>query len=237
MGRLLKLKYMARLFVSYRRSDTGRFADALTERLSAFQMNAVFEDREDIALGANFADEIRSALSDCQAMLVLISNSWLAPAQGGQQSRLFDRADWVRREIEMALTMRVRLVPVLFDRTPMPAPGQLPASIRSLVQFNGFELSTEQLDADLDTLASRIEEMLVRQSARPPAFPGSSRDPVLTQLFTTWLTLGLITPVTALTHTLPENFYWFPGAMAFAAFNWWMYRRAVLVQWHARDAS
>src|SRR6185295_8703836 len=106
---------MARLFISYRRSDTGAYADRLVARLSAFQFQAIFQDREDIDLADNYADQIRAALATCDAVLVLVGPGWTIAQDRAGNKRLDLPTDWVRREVTLALSMGVPIVPVLFD--------------------------------------------------------------------------------------------------------------------------
>ena len=68
---------MARLFLSYRRSDCGAYADRLARCLAALQFDAAFLDRDAVGPGENFADRIRSSLSHCSAVLVLIGHGWI----------------------------------------------------------------------------------------------------------------------------------------------------------------
>jgi hypothetical protein len=81
---------VARLFISYRRSDTGAYADRLENRLAQFQFESVFLDRDDIGLAENYADTIRTALARSEAVLVLIGPTWatVADASGAPVSAI-----------------------------------------------------------------------------------------------------------------------------------------------------
>jgi hypothetical protein len=68
---------IARFFISYRRGDsaghTGRLNDAPTQW---FGHDVLFRDIEDLAPGVDFAAELERALSECNAMLVVIGRTW-----------------------------------------------------------------------------------------------------------------------------------------------------------------
>jgi hypothetical protein len=218
---------MARLFLSYRRSDTGAYADRLAARLARFQFDAIFQDREDIALADNYADRIRADLSQCDAVLVLIGRSWTEARDAAGQRRLDDPADWVRREIALALSMRLKVIPVLFDAARVPAAGELPAGLAPLATAQGYDINGNYFDRDADDLASRLEQVLVA-SARIVATPQSPvPNRVLGQLQAIWVTLCAITIAVSIAPffvpILPQFFWLFPGTMTVAAFFWWLY--------------
>src|SRR5262245_10360440 len=163
---------MARLFLSYRRSDTGAYADRLAQRLNAFQFDSVFIDREAIDLGDDYADRIRSELPRCAAVLVLIGPAWLDAKDAAGQRRLDNPADWVRREVAIALAQDLRVIAVLFDspRKPSQAQAELPPDIRALASKNDYAIDGNYFDRDADYLCRRLEQQLVvadRAAARP----------------------------------------------------------------------
>lgn len=94
-----------RIFLSYRRKDSsghvGRLFDAL---VAALGRDSVFMDIDTLAPGQDFVQEVDGALSHCSAMLVLIGPGWLSIRDASGQRRLEDGDDYVRIEIERALT-------------------------------------------------------------------------------------------------------------------------------------
>lgn len=218
---------MARLFISYRRADTGAYADRLAARLELFQFEAIFQDREGIELGDNFADQIRSALSRCDAVLVLIGERWTA-VDGTGQSRLADPADWVRREVALALSLGLPLIPVCFDSARVPAGATLPRELTALGTAQGYDINGNYFDRDADDLGRRLEQLLVargRSSSERPAADVTAN--LLRQLRAIWMVLGAVTLALSIApvfvRALPQFFWLFPGSMALAAFLWWLY--------------
>ncbi len=144
---------MPSVFISYRRDDSageaGRLADALEAR---FGKERVWRDVEDIPAGEDFAHEIDRALAKADTLLVVIGREWLAVHKATGQRRLDDTQDFVRLEIESALAHGIRVLPVLVRGTPMPAPDELPESLRPLARIQAYELSDSRWDYDVRRL-------------------------------------------------------------------------------------
>lgn len=131
---------MAEIFISYRRSDAGGHARALHEYLSGrFGAAHLFFDRETIEGGDDFPERLRQGVEGCAALLALIGPDWLdATAAGGR--RLDDPGDFVRREIALALDRGKRVIPVLFDDTPVPPADRLPEALKPLAARDALPL-------------------------------------------------------------------------------------------------
>ena len=116
-----------RIFISYRRADTANQAGWLADRLAGhFGRSQVVRDVDSIQLGNDFADVIAAAVTSCDVLLALIGHQWLAAAPGGD--------DYVRVEIESALTRGVQVIPVLVDGARMPTAAELPPGLALLAQ-------------------------------------------------------------------------------------------------------
>src|SRR5688572_3433982 len=115
-----------KIFISYRRADSmghaGRLFDALQEH---FGRDNVFMDLSGIDSGADFAAVIQQAIGSCDALVAVIGDQWLTCADGTGR-RLDSPDDFVRREVAAALDRGVPVVPVLVERTAMPAADTLP---------------------------------------------------------------------------------------------------------------
>ena len=225
---------LARVFISYRRSDTGAYADAVAQRLAAVQFESVFQDREDIALADNYADRIRQGLAESDVVLVLIGPSWLTVRTHAGGRRLDDENDWVRREVALALELHKPVVPVLFDGARVPDVQSLPVNLVALATTQGYDVNGNYLERDLDDLARRLERDLVaarasrddRQAGAAAQRAGSSPD-FVRQLQVIWIALGVLTLGLAIAPyfapALPRLFWVFPATMTIAALFWWLY--------------
>jgi predicted ATPase len=170
-----------RVFLSYRREDSaghaGRLADHLLDR---FGQGSVFVDVESIEAGADFSAEIEGAISDSEAVLVVIGPGWLDAKATSGTRRLDEPADFVRREIEAALASQVRVVPVLVGGASMPTETELPPSIAPLSRRNAVELQDrrwrEDVDALIDVLEGRGRGALGNLPPQPTPFLGRDRE-------------------------------------------------------------
>jgi CHASE2 domain-containing sensor protein len=163
-------------FISYRRDQSAWPArilrDALTKR---FGEGSVFMDLESIEAGADWPRRIDDAISACGAILVLIGPHWLDARDRHGERRIDDPADWVRLEIEAALRQPdIVLAPVLLDGAAMPAPEELPESIRTLTNRNSIAITADAwgdvVDRVVDSIGrGRIRDHLSQTRATPHA--------------------------------------------------------------------
>jgi hypothetical protein len=159
----------AGVFISYRREDAAYPAGWLYDRLVAhFGERRVFKDVNSIPLGADFVEEINTAVGSCAALLAVIGNRWLTATGDDGQRRLDDPADFVRLEIEAALQRGVRVIPVLVDQARMPRAAELPASLEQLIRRQALELSHSRFTSDTSHLLE-VLDTVVGQVAAPSA--------------------------------------------------------------------
>ena len=127
-----------KVFISYRREDSRHVADRIYDRLAAhFGRDTIFKDVDSIPLGADFRTKLQEAVEQSGVMIVVIGDHWLKLTNKTGQRRLEDENDFVRMEIQMALQLRIPVVPVLVDGASMPAINALPASIGELTFQQG----------------------------------------------------------------------------------------------------
>lgn len=126
-----------RLFLSYRRADSPHVAGRIYDRLVAhFSRESIFKDVDSIPFGVDFRKTVEEALASCSVVLVVIGRNWCSAVNADGSNRLQDPADFVRLEIEGALRLGVRIIPLLIDDATMPHADHLPASLRELVFRN-----------------------------------------------------------------------------------------------------
>ena len=105
-----------RIFISYRREETAYPAGWLYDRLAdRYGGGQVFKDVDSIQLGDDFVEVITRAVGSCDVLLALIGDRWLTITDQDGRRRLDDPDDFVRLEIEAALTRNVRVIPILVD--------------------------------------------------------------------------------------------------------------------------
>jgi hypothetical protein len=157
-----------RIFLSYRRQETawaaGRLDDALVQHFPAEQ---VFKDVDSIEPGEDFVERITAAVASCDVLLALIGPQWVTITDENGRRRLDDPKDWVRLEIETALTRKIRVIPILVDDARMPSATQLPITLAALVRRNAVEINPETFDTK--RLITAVHKTLAEERARREA--------------------------------------------------------------------
>ena len=147
---------MPRIFISYRRDDSGKMIGRLYDGLvNEFGRESVFRDIYSIEAGRDFAQVINDSLKSCEVCLAVIGEHWLDKSAAGLP-RIHDPADFVRMEIETALKLKLRVVPVLIDPAVLPAESALPESLRPLLQRQKANLSDERWGDDFPRLVDSL---------------------------------------------------------------------------------
>jgi TIR domain len=170
-----------RIFISYRREETSYPAAWLYDRLAErFGSGQVFKDVDSIQLGDDFVEVIHRAVGSCDVLLALIGDQWLTITDHHGRRRLDNPDDFVRVEIEAALTRNVRVIPILVEGAPMPRPEELPESLARLVRRQALELSPERFEFDTNRLLKVLETTLdeVRRTQGEMTSPAAPAAPV-----------------------------------------------------------
>jgi glycerophosphoryl diester phosphodiesterase len=137
-----------RVFISYRRQETAWPARQLYDLLVAeLGANRVFKDVDNIEPGDDFVERIQSAVGSCDVLLALIGPQWLTITDATGARRLDDPEDFVRIEVETALTRDdVRVIPILVDNAKMPTPQELPKGLAALTRRQAVEINPVNFD-------------------------------------------------------------------------------------------
>jgi len=100
-------------------------------------------------------------------LLALIGERWLTITDEKGRARLDNPKDFVRLEIEAALTRNVRVIPILVEGARMPRPDQLPPSLAKLARRQALELSPSRFESDTSRLHQVLDRALADVNARP----------------------------------------------------------------------
>jgi tetratricopeptide (TPR) repeat protein len=158
---------MARIFLSYRREDSGGWAGRLYDRLSQrFGDEHVFMDIDAIEPGLDFVEVIQQAVLSCDVLITLIGRQWLTVADATGKPRLTNPEDFVRLEIAAALERNIRIIPVLVQDAPMPRSADLPDDLKRLSRRNALEISDTRFHSDVDRLITVLDSVLSGATAQ-----------------------------------------------------------------------
>ena len=157
-----------RIFISYRRADSGGWARSLHDHL---------EDRlgtgrsfRDVAMeaGVDFHDHVESLLDRCDVLLAVIGRRWASITDPDGRRRLDDPDDLVRREIARALERPdVQVIPVLVDGAKMPAEHELPPDLVPLSRRHAVELTDARWEYDVESLTQRLRDLIGEKPRGP----------------------------------------------------------------------
>jgi uncharacterized protein DUF4062/TIR domain-containing protein len=151
----------ARIFMSYRRSDSRHFAGRLYDRLSTeVDEDCLYMDVETARVGRNFVVEVKEAVLRCDVLLVIIGQNWLTCCETNGRRLIDDPNDLLRVEISTALTHQIRVVPVLVDDTKIPAQGDLPEDIGELIFYQALSIRHEHFRFDVNQLLQELTKLL-----------------------------------------------------------------------------
>jgi hypothetical protein len=152
---------IATIYISYRRDDAAHAAGRIAEELeNEFGTERVFLDVDSIMPGEDFVDTMRKGLSQASVVLVLIGSSWLSSTDSAGARRIDNPDDFIRLELESALSRGQRLLPVLLDDATMPSTEDLPHSLAGLVRRNAVSISTQRFSSDMRRLSDLISRLI-----------------------------------------------------------------------------
>jgi len=157
---------MPRIFISYRRSDSGTFTGRIHDRLSAsFGAGNVFRDVYDIPAGRDFRTVISKEVGSADVCLVIIGPTWVNITDAQGQPRLTDPKDFVRIEVETALhNPKTLVIPVLVDGAVIPVAEELPSSLKELAYRNAVQVRTDpDFPHDMEVLIRQLRRSKARR--------------------------------------------------------------------------
>jgi hypothetical protein len=149
------------IFINYRRDESGHVAGRLHDSLAPkFGRNKLFMDVDNIPVGRDFEEYLKSQVAACDAMLAVIGPDWLTAKDETGQRRLDNPEDFVVVEIAAALARNIPVVPVLVGGARMPKASELPDSLKPLARRQAFQIRHTNFRSDSDALVNRLREAL-----------------------------------------------------------------------------
>src|SRR5262245_17997981 len=141
---------MAGIFISYRRSDSDHALTLYLWLLKTYGRERLFWDQKDIPPGRDFLEVIEERVEASDALISVITQGWLAPADESGHRRIDDPEDVLRREIATALRKGIVVLPVLSGGATMPDAHDLPVDIAALSQRQALKITDMQFHTLLE---------------------------------------------------------------------------------------
>ncbi|GGK40765.1 hypothetical protein GCM10010124_37010 [Pilimelia terevasa] len=147
---------MPSIFINYRSCDETYAAILLDEKLCGrFGREHVFRDNRSILLGKNYKPVLWGSLAKSSVLIVVIGPKWRGEQPDGT-AKIDDPDDFVRREIELALQIGIRVVPVLVGDVPNLAAAKLPPSLAALADCQYTRLGNRGAQHDVARLVDEL---------------------------------------------------------------------------------
>ena len=140
-------------------------------------------DIDNIPFGKDFRVHITEAVVHSDILLVIVGRRWLGASRGGIK-RMDSETDFVRLEIEAALSNAIPIIPVLAGSARMPPPAQLPESLKNFAFLNAAPVDTgRDFHQHMERLIRSIDQTLATTGSRNEVAPPTDADmPDLTAL-------------------------------------------------------
>ncbi len=141
-------------FISYRRDGGADVARLVHDSLERRGLQ-VFLDREGLKEG-RFDSNLCKNIDNSPNFLLILSPGCL--------DRCVNEGDWVRREIEYAMSRNKNIIPIALEK--FKAPDNLPISLQSILMYNWLNINHEYFEASIDKLMTMLKG-ISRQPQQP----------------------------------------------------------------------
>lgn len=143
------------VFICYRRENNSVEAQAIFLRLAnQIGQSRVFLDLDTLQIGDEFSQKSLSKIAGSEVFFLLIGPDW----EEGVERRNIERTkDFVQIEIREAFSKKVKILPVLVDRSGRPLDGKkLPKELQFLVDLQYAELRSGNVIKDFDDICKSL---------------------------------------------------------------------------------
>ena len=166
------------VFFSYRRDEAefvgGRICTALSHE---FGNGAIFRDISSILPGDQWEAVLEENLRRCEVVVALIGPRW------ADLLRLRDQKgkepDWVRRELEVAIRLEKRIIPVYFgfDRVKDIPAEVFRGALEKLKDYQWHRLRPDpDFDRDMEKVMAGVWSSVAARASQPAAFEPARGD-------------------------------------------------------------
>jgi TIR domain len=150
------------IFINYRNGDGEGTAMAIERELSRrFGSDQIFFASKSIRPGKDYVPGLLDAVHNSKVLLAVIGSRWLTAVDEQGRNRLYDKDDWIRKEILEAFEHGVRVIPVLIGRLQSRlSAADLPPELARLANLQSRRLDTHNSEADLRALGDEVARLV-----------------------------------------------------------------------------
>ena len=121
-------------------------------------------DIDAIPVGVDFRNYIAETLRETDVLIALIGPTWIGKDDHGNV-RIADEGDPVRVEVEAALRLEKRIMPVLIEPGVMPKPSELPESLAEFCYLNAAQVDIgRDFNSHMDRLIASLDALLATEA-------------------------------------------------------------------------
>ncbi|MFC4495176.1 toll/interleukin-1 receptor domain-containing protein [Streptomyces ovatisporus] len=148
---------MTEVFINYRTGDGEKTAALLDQELSRrFGKKSVFRASKSIPPSELYPDNLLTALRRSSLLLVVVGPAWTS-----FRSQLHNPKDWVRREIELAFSHQLSVLPILDGRkTDRLSKADLPPELARLADLQSLPFDTHDTEAGVKRIGDVVAELV-----------------------------------------------------------------------------
>jgi hypothetical protein len=150
------------IFISYRSDDSEGWTSFIGTHLQKeFGDDRVYLDADSLEPGQRYADVLLAHVTAAKVFIPVVGRNWLrATNKNSGMRRLDEPLDLLRREIETAIAGHKLIIPVMVDGADIPAPADLPSSIRSLFEIEVVRITGKTKKGDIARLLLSVRKGL-----------------------------------------------------------------------------
>ncbi len=148
---------MARVFISYRRCESRDLVYRLRDHLLP-HCDQVFVDEYSIPLGTDFSLVLDAAVKRSDVLLAVIDRRWIEGGDSGLG--LQDPNDYVRIELETALSADITIIPLLAHGASLPTSENMPSSLCAINHLQAVDVGpAAEFSVFVELLVNRMKEV------------------------------------------------------------------------------
>jgi pyruvate/2-oxoglutarate dehydrogenase complex dihydrolipoamide acyltransferase (E2) component len=152
------------IFLAYRSNDVdGHVSRLVTLLEQEFSRYKVFVDYKSLEPGLDYERSITGSLNNTAKVLILVIGSrWLHAVDSTGRKRLDNENDLHRREIAIAFSRAIPILPILVQGTTMPHADELPREIALVSRSQALPLANDRWDYDSRRILDAVHRLYGR---------------------------------------------------------------------------
>ncbi|QTR48957.1 toll/interleukin-1 receptor domain-containing protein [Candidatus Thiothrix anitrata] len=147
----------SKIFISYRRLDSFNESHSLyLSLIESSSPNNIFLDIDNINPGVNFEAAIKKAISQIDAILIMIGPNWEGKKED-RENKIMEEGDYVRLEVREAIKMGTKIIPILVKRDNMPEESSLPDDISAMLKETPIKTHNKSNKEIIKEIRKKVE--------------------------------------------------------------------------------